>query len=123
MAAGSATRSPILVPFEVLFVRRIKARQLRSVRDFIHDPGLHALLLRSDTNHLLDECGWDQQRAVVVNDDKIVGRDAHPPPHPFGPPKLRKVRPATEGGADAPWHQTERRVLRTPAMSRTTPSV
>ena len=28
-------------------------------------------------NHVLDERGWDQHRAVVVDDDKIVGIDAH----------------------------------------------
>src|ERR1700734_2990010 len=74
---ASATGSPILVPFEVLFVRRIKARQLSSVRDFIHDPGLRTLLFRSDAGNIIHERGWDQHRAVVVHDNHIVGIDAH----------------------------------------------
>ena len=45
------------------------------------------------------------------------------PPQPIGSCQLTKVRPATEGGAAAPWHQTGRPVPSTPAMSRTTPSV
>src|SRR5277367_4951520 len=76
-AAASATGGPILVPFEVVFVRRIKTRQLSSVRDCIHDPGLHTLLFRSDAGHLIDERGRDEDRAVVVHDNHIVGIDAH----------------------------------------------
>src|ERR1700722_12101652 len=77
MAASSGAGGPILVTFEVLFVRRIEARELRAVRDFIHDPGLQTLLPRGDANHRLAEGGWNQHRAVVVNDHKIVGIDAH----------------------------------------------
>ena len=45
------------------------------------------------------------------------------PPQPIGSCQLTKVRPATDGGAATPWHQTGRPVPRTPAASRTTPSV
>ena len=45
------------------------------------------------------------------------------PPQAIGSCQLTKVSPATDGGAAAPWHQTGRPVVRTPARSRTTPSV
>src|SRR5438132_788472 len=45
------------------------------------------------------------------------------PPQPIGSPQPTKVRPATEGGAAAPWHHTGNPVARTPATSRITPSV
>src|SRR3984957_9732380 len=73
--AGSATGSPILVAAEIVFVWRIKPGQLRAFRDFTHDPGLHALLLRGGASHVLDESGRDQHGAVVVNHNKIVGID------------------------------------------------
>ena len=45
------------------------------------------------------------------------------PPQPIGSPQPTKVRPATDGGAAKPSHQTGRLVPSTPSMSRTTPSV
>src|SRR5271170_2120976 len=45
------------------------------------------------------------------------------PPQPIGSPQPTKVRPATEGGAAKPSHQTGRPVPSTPSRSRTTPSV
>src|SRR5271169_4281486 len=45
------------------------------------------------------------------------------PPQPIGSPQPTKVRPATEGGAEKPSHQTGRPVPSTPSTSRTTPSV
>src|SRR5260221_183186 len=45
------------------------------------------------------------------------------PPQPIGSPQFTNVSPATEGGAAAPWHHTGSPVARTPATSRTTPSV
>ena len=45
------------------------------------------------------------------------------PPQPIGWSHATKVSPATEGGAAVPWHHTGSPVARTPATSRTTPSV
>src|SRR5437588_2349700 len=45
------------------------------------------------------------------------------PPQPIGSPQPTKVRPATDGGAAKPSHQTGRPVPSTPSTSRTTPSV
>src|SRR5580704_2269784 len=45
------------------------------------------------------------------------------PPQPIGCCQLTNVRPATDGGAAAPLHQTGKPVPSTPATSRTTPSV
>ena len=45
------------------------------------------------------------------------------PPQPIGSCQPTKVRPLTDAGAAAPWHQTGSVVARTPARSRTTPSV
>ena len=70
-----AAGRPILIPLKVLFVRRVEARQFRSVCDFIHDPGLHPLLLRRDPDYVLDERGRNQHRAIVVHDNDIVGID------------------------------------------------
>ena len=53
---------------------------------------------------------------------KSPGKTAQPP-QPIGSCQPTKVRPATEGGAAAPAHQTGSRVPSTPATSRTTPSV
>src|SRR6266446_6448470 len=44
------------------------------------------------------------------------------PPQPIGSPQPTKVRPATDGGAAKPSHQTGRLVPSTPSTSRTTPS-
>ena len=45
------------------------------------------------------------------------------PPQPIGCCQSTKVRPATDGGAAAPLHQTASPVPSTPETSRTTPSV
>ena len=45
------------------------------------------------------------------------------PPQPIGSCQPTKVSPATEGGAEVPWHHTGSPVPSTPATSRTTPSL
>src|SRR5476649_1989509 len=45
------------------------------------------------------------------------------PPQPIGSCQPTNVSAATEGGAEAPWHQTGKPTESTPAISRTAPSV
>ena len=79
-------------------------------------------LLRRNPDHLVEERGGDQRGAVVVDHDKMVSIEVRQP-QPIGSCQLTKVRADDRGGRLRPDTRTDRPVLSTPAMSRTTPSV